>query len=270
MYTPDAQGSRAAAAPSRRLVRTIGGVALMVIGVALMAWGAHHLTENGNCSSTGYVSYGPVPTCKGNEFFYITSAFFLGPAVALVGWGMAKISGLMWPLTCVGYAVGFITIRNDAGPTSGAKAFGQVMGEFLIALAVLSVIITVRKRLRKKAGHAGATNAGATNAGAANAGAANAGAAPAGITLAGIPPTGSAGPAFGSAGLATTGPATVGPAPTPVASMPPSWGPPVTQAATGSGSDPYDKIAKLAQLHQTGAITDAEFEREKAKLLGEI
>jgi uncharacterized membrane protein len=255
MYTPDAQGSRAAAAPSRRLVRTIGGVALMVIGVALMAWGAHHLAENGNCSSTGYVSYGPVPTCKGNEFFYITSAFFLGPAVALVGWAFAKISGLMWPLTCVGYAVGFITIRNDVGPTSGAKAFGQVMGEFLIALAVLSVIITVRKRLRKKAGHAGATNAGA---------------APAGITLAGIPPTGSAGPVFGSAGLATTGPATVGPAPTPVASMPPSWGPPVTQAATGSGSDPYDKIAKLAQLHQTGAITDAEFEREKAKLLGEI
>jgi uncharacterized membrane protein len=246
MYTPDAQGSRAAAAPNRRLVKTIGGVALMLIGVALMAWGAHHLTENGNCSSTGYVSYGPVPTCKGSEFFYITSAFFLGPAVAVAGWGMARISGLLWPLTCVGYAVGFITIRNDdPGAAVGAKAFALIVGVCFVALAVLSVIITARKRLRNKAG-------------------------PAGITLAGIPPTGSAGPVFGSAGLATTGPATVGPAPTPVASRPPSWGPPVTQAATGSGSDPYDKIAKLAQLHQAGAITDAEFEREKTKLLGEI
>jgi hypothetical protein len=250
MYTPNAQGSSPAAAPKRRLVRTIGGVALMVIGVALMAWGAHHLTENGNCSSTGYVSYGPVPTCKGNEFLYITSAFFLGPAVAGVGWLMAQISGLMWPLTCVGYAVGFITIRNDAGIATGAKAFGVVAGEFLIALAVLSVIITVRKRLRKKAGRGGATHTG--------------------ITL-----EGSAGPVIGPVGLATTGPATaglatMGPTAAPVTSAPPSWGPPVTPAATGSGSDPYDKIAKLAQLHQTGALTDAEFQREKAKLLNEI
>lgn len=250
MHTPDAQGGRTAAAPNRRLARTIGGVALMVIGVALMAWGAHHLTENGNCSSTGYVSYGPVPTCKGSEFLYITSAFFLGPAVAGVGWLMAGISGLMWPLTCVGYAVGFITIRNDATAAAGAKAFGLLSGVFFIALAALSVVITLRKRHRKKT-------------------------APTGVLNVGIPPSGGPGLGVGSAEPAPAGPAPAGPAPAgpavaPMTSAPPSWGAHVTQAAAVSGSDPFDKIAKLAQLHQTGAITDAEFEREKARLLGEI
>jgi len=231
MFIPNAQGGRTAAVPSRRLARRIGGVALMLIGVALMAWGAHHLTENGNCSSTGYVSYGPVPTCKGNEFLYITSAFFLGPAVAGVGWLMAGISGLMWPLTCVGYAVAFITIRNDVSPSPGAKAFGLLSGYFFIALAVLSVVITLRKRHRKKTAPTGVLNVATPH---------------------------------------SAGPAPAGPAAAPMTSAPPSWGAPVTQAGAGSGPDPFDKIAKLAQLHQAGAITDAEFEREKAKLLGEI
>ena len=56
----------------------------------------------------------------------------------------------------------------------------------------------------------------------------------------------------------------------PVVSAPPSWGAQVTPAAAGSGSDPFDKIAKLARLRDTGALTDTEFQREKAKLLNEI
>jgi hypothetical protein len=236
MYTTEAQGSRPAAAPSRRLARNIGGVALMVIGVALMAWGAHHLTENGNCSSTGYVSYGPVPTCKGSEFLYITSAFFLGPAVAGVGWLMARISGLMWPITCIGLGVGFFTIRyDDVGAAPGAKAFSMLVGVSFAGLAALSVIVTLRKRHRKTASP--------------------------GIPHAGDP------------GLIAPGPAAAVPAIAPVVSAPPSWGAPVTPvnpAATGSESDPFDKIAKLAQLRDTGALTDAEFQREKAKLLNEI
>ena len=248
MYTPEAQGSRPAAAPSRRLGRTIGGVALMLLGVALMAWGAHHLTENGNCSSTGYVSYGPVPTCKGNEFLYITSAFFVGPAVALVGWVMAQISGLMWPLTCIGFGVGFFTIRDDVGAAPGAKAFGTLAAECFAALAVLSVIVTLRKRHRKTAS-GGITHAGIPG-------------------LATAPRPAAAGPA--AAGLAAPGSAAAGPATMPVVSAPPSWGVQVTPAAAGSGSDPFDKIAKLAQLRDTGALTDTEFQREKAKLLNEI
>jgi hypothetical protein len=33
----------------------------MLVGVALIGYGAHYLIRNGNCSSTGYTEYGPVP-----------------------------------------------------------------------------------------------------------------------------------------------------------------------------------------------------------------
>ncbi len=32
--------------------------------------------------------------------------------------------------------------------------------------------------------------------------------------------------------------------------------------------DPYDQIAKLSKLHDSGALTDEEFAAEKAKILG--
>jgi uncharacterized membrane protein len=41
------------------------------------------------------------------------------------------------------------------------------------------------------------------------------------------------------------------------------------RAATVDRSDPLDKIAKLAQLRDTGALTEDEFEIQKAKLLAE-
>lgn len=224
MYTPDVQGTGPAAARKHSIGRTIGGVALMLLGVALMAYGAHYLTMNGTCSSTGYVSYGPVPKCKGNEFLYITSAFFLGPAVAGVGWLMAGISGLLWPTFCIGLAVSFITIRDDVGAPAGEKAFGLITGYFFVALALLSVVVTLRKRHRKRN-------------------------APASLPR-------------------ITGPVVSQSVTVPATSVPPFSGARV--APTVTGSDPLEKIARLAQLRDTGALTDAEFEREKAKLLAEM
>jgi hypothetical protein len=80
---------------------------------------------------------------------YITSAFFLGPAVAGVGWLMAGVSGVLWPTLCIGLAVGLITIcEGTAAP--GAKSFGLVTGVCFAGLAVLSVIVTLRKKLRAR------------------------------------------------------------------------------------------------------------------------
>jgi len=36
------------------------------------------------------------------------------------------------------------------------------------------------------------------------------------------------------------------------------------------GPDPLDRIAKLAQLRDSGALTNEEFEAQKAKLLAEL
>ena len=41
-------------------------------------------------------------------------------------------------------------------------------------------------------------------------------------------------------------------------------------AAGPTGSDPFDQLAKLAQRRDRGAVAEAEFEREKAKLVSQM
>lgn len=208
--------------------KVVGGAALMLIGVALMSYGAHYLVKTGTCSGTGYTEYGPVPKCGSGEALYITSTFFVGPVAAVLGWLIARAWGWLWPTFCVGIGVGLVTLRLDATVTSGAKAFAILSGECLFALAVVSVIVSVRKRRRQ----------------------------------------------------ATTGPVAMygpdarwhRPGTEAVASEPdsfqpaPAWAP----GAREFGSDPFDKIAKLAQLRDTGALTEEEFERQKARLLAQM
>ena len=215
-----------------------GGVVLMLLGVALIGYGTHYLAKNGNCSSTGYVSYGPVPKCSGGEALYIISTFVLGPGLALVGWTFAQIDGVLWPAVCVSAGAGLITLQADAAP--GTQSFGVVGGILFFALAVLSVILTVRKRLRPKpAAHGPASPP--SPAGAAGL---------AGAPALSMPPA--------AAGSQPGGPQPGGP----------RFGGP--QPAGAPAQDPLDRIAKLAQLRDSGALTNEEFEAQKAKLLGEI
>jgi len=207
------------------------GVVLMLLGVALIGYGTHYVAKNGNCSSTGYVSYGPVPKCSGGEALYIISVFFLGPGLAVVGWMFAQIDGVLWPAVCVSAGAGLITLQADAAP--GTQSFGVVGGILFFALAVLSVIRTVRKRLRPKPAIDGPP------------GPADPAGAPVLSMSAGSPPA-AAGPQPGG----------------------PRFGGP--QPAGAPAQDPLDRIAKLAQLRDSGALTNEEFEAQKAKLLGEI
>jgi MFS family permease len=183
-----------------------------------MGYGAHFLAKTGTCSGTGYVSYGPVPKCGGNEALYIMSAFFAGPVAAIAGWLTAQAWGWLWPTFCIGVGAGLITIRNETTATLGARTLGLVGGICLFALAGLSIIVSLRKRrrlrtLRETAGG-------------------------------------------GTSVLAST------PAPSRLA-------PAEARAATAYQPDPLDTIAKLAQLRDTGAITEDEFEIQKAKLLAQ-
>ena len=235
MRAPQDNQQAVAGPRARSRSRTIAGVALMLLGVAVMAYGAHYVTKNGNCSGTGYTSYGPVAKCSGGEALYITSVFFLGPALAVVGWLLAGVSGVLWPAFCIAMAVGLITLREETTLSAGAKAFGVVTGEVFIVLAVVSVIVTVRKRRRPKAAPAGIAGTGTVLAGAAGLAA----------------PTGLAAPGTG----ATASPSGARRA-----------GPP----GTAAGPDPLDTIAKLARLRDSGAITDEEYERQKTKLLSQL
>jgi Short C-terminal domain len=218
---------------TRSVAKRVGGGVLMLVGVALIGYGSHYLIRNGNCSSTGYVAYGPVPKCGGAEGLYITSVFFLGPALALVGWLLARTWGWLWPLVCVSLAAGLATIKIDSTAPSGAKSLGLILGVCFGALAVLSVTLTVRKRLRPK------------------------------------PPTLSdpgiarAGPAVPDAGAGISSSASSSFASyQPVADPARSTGPP--------SEDPLDRLAKLAQLRDSGALTEAEFDSQKAKILSQM
>lgn len=214
------------------------GLAVLALGCAIAGYGAHYLFMNGNCSSTGYASYGPVPVCSGPEWLYIVSAFFIGPAVVLGGWGMTQISGLLWPVFCVFLGTAMVTIRIEPGAAPGAKTFGLAVGACFFALAVVSLVFTGRRRLR-----AGKTPAAPPGL-----------AAPAGLEIA---------PA---AGLPVPGtPLLRAPAdvPAPARGEPPAAGAP-------EPADPLDRIAKLAKLRDSGALTEQEFQREKAKLLAQM
>jgi hypothetical protein len=46
--------------------------------------------------------------------------------------------------------------------------------------------------------------------------------------------------------------------------------PPAPAAVAPSGGDAIEKIARLAELRDKGALTEDEFNREKAKLLAEL
>jgi hypothetical protein len=211
---------------SRPAGKRIGGLALMLVAVAMIGLCTHFLAMSGNCSNTGYLPNGPAPVCGGGEGFYITGEFFVGPLIALIGWGLAQLSGVLWPLTCLGVGTGLVTVKSGSNAPAGAPSLGQVGGVLFFALAVLSVGLTIRNRRREQ--HA---------------------------ALAGPP-------------------ASFAPPPASFALPPASFARPASFAPPAEPArprlDPLDTIARLAQLRDAGAITEAEFEREKAKLLGQI
>ncbi len=129
---------------------------------------------------------------------------------------------MLWPAVCVAVGIGMITLGADGSATSGARAFGLFAGIVFLALAVLSIVLTVRKRHRPKPAVTG-------------------------------PP--------GLASVLST-----------PAAQPPSAGPPPVnvQPMRTDSPDPLDRIAKLAQLRDSGALTNEEFEAQKAKLLAEM
>src|ERR1700683_3386459 len=135
---------------SRPVGRRIGGLALMLVAVAMIGICTHFLALSGNCSNTGYLPNGPAPVCGGGEGFYITGEFFVGPLIALIGWRFAQLSGVLWPLTCLGVGTGLFTVKSGSNAPAGAPSLGQVGGVLFFALAVLSVGLTIRNRRRKQ------------------------------------------------------------------------------------------------------------------------
>ncbi len=237
--------------PSNRM---IVGIAMLLFGGVLLGVGIHHVVKIGTCSSTGYSShYGPVPYCpKGTGWWiaFMIGGIFLTVIGGLIAGGGAV--GLILAITFGAIGAGALTVAFDSNVSSSKKTFGTIFGGSFLAFAALAALATLwvglsrlsRGSSRRPAGSGPPVPSFGTSAS----------------------PTASS--AFGSSGGepdAIMGAYSAGAtAPTP------TFRAPVTAPPAAGSADPVDRLAKLAELHKSGALTDEEFAREKAKLLGDM
>jgi Short C-terminal domain len=230
---------------------TIVGVAMVLFGSVLLGVGMHHVVATGTCSSTGYSSnLGPVPRCPAGTGWWI---MFIVVGILLAVFGGILSGGssaaLITPAIFAGIGIGSLSILLDHNVHSSTKTFAAIFGGAFAVFGVVPAVIIGGGSLLRSGRSSGRSRQSAFGT-------------PSGSdaimsAYAEVPrtPTPTAAPAtsaFAPASLATFQ------APSPVAS---------TAKASG---DALDKIGKLAKLHEQGALTDDEFNREKAKLLSEL
>ena len=215
-------------------------------GLAAFAWGLYHLMKIGTCASGGpYVSARPCPAGTGQYF----AGLFIGIWTAVIAMMVGGFAAYILPVvfTAVGGASLAAAFAGDAD--SGSKTFLIIFGgAFLFFGLVPAILVGGFMRGSRSSRKA----------------------------------------AFDTSSIASTPPSFTGLAPAPAGSMfgvnsPPASGTAMSAAGAArvaapamaspwpdSGGDAIDKLEKLDKLHKSGALTDAEFETQKRKLLGEM
>jgi hypothetical protein len=247
--------------------------------------GIHHLVSTGTCSSTGYAAnYGPVPYCPSGTGWWI-AFLFIGIIGGIVGGFLAggSTAGLINGSIFTAIGVGSFTVVFDkhASSKTFAGVFGgsfAVVGGIILMFVLASVFRSAQPSSRRERGkpRGGSTLLGSR------------------ITSAfGTPQTTGPGSSVSSAfgtpgkevdpimgayaaghsggaqtGLSGTGLSTSGLSDSGLGGLSSGVGAPTAPSPGGEVGSALDSLSKLADLHQAGALTDAEFAREKAKLLG--
>jgi hypothetical protein len=243
--------------------RTIIGVALLLFSAVLVGFGIHHLVRTGSCSSTGYSSYGPVPHCPTGTAWWIL--LLIGGIFGTIVGGLIAASGaiLIVPAVFTAIGAGAFTVGFDSAASSGTKTFGLIFGGCFLAFGLIPLLYIAARGLR------------------------NLGGAPPGYATSAAPPATTL-PTASSSVFEGPEPASpfgepskpdailgayaagTGTRPAPAPSAPLSFSSPAPSASSSSTPDAIDKLAKLAELRDRGALTEDEFNREKAKLLADI
>jgi hypothetical protein len=250
--------------PGRVIANVIAG--LVTLGaLAVFELSLVHLLETGTCASGGpYVSARQCPGGTGAWMAGLTLSIFVGLISSLVfvatargkvGWGSIMF-GAFFTVTAV--VAGYAALFDDkAASAPGAQLGGLIVaGVFLpmglIPLALGLKALQVSRRdgsLLSAAGHAVDRRV-------------------AGLGDARSTPPGAV-PDLGGPRPAPPPPRTV-PRPAAPTTPPSTWRMPARPAAAGAKADPLDQLAKLAELRKSGVLTEAEFQEQKAKLLGEV
>ncbi len=235
----------------------IVGVALLLFSAVLLGVGIHHVVATGTCSSTGYsANYGPVPTCPSGTGWWF--AFVFGGVIGgLIGALMAGSLGLVFAGIFGAIGFGALSVLFDSHTQSGEKVFAAVFGGCFALVGVAAgagVIASAIGSLRAPAAKSTTPRA------------------PTAASAFDAPRASSA---FGTASKdadpilsaynASRSAAPSAPEPSPL-----SLAPGLHAAMHAATRDAVDELAKLADLHQKGALTDEEFANAKAKLLGHM
>jgi hypothetical protein len=249
--------------------RTIVGVAVVLFSGVLLGVSIHHLVATGTCSSTGYSrNYGPVPYCPSGTGWWMLF-LFAGIIGSIVGGFVSGGSsvGLINGGIFTAIGLGSLSLLFDSSAHSGTKVFAGIFGgcfavaglgidAFVVAAAFRGMSSSRGSSSRSRSGsRLSSVGAGGTTSAFGTPQSTFAGTS--GASAFGTPDK-NADPilgAYAASSAATVTPASIG--------LSGSIG-----GSPSAASPDLDSIAKLADLHKKGALTDEEFAREKAKLLG--
>ncbi len=250
---------------SKLTTMRIFGVALLLFSAVLLGVGMHHLVRTGTCSSTGYsANLGPVPHCPSGTGWWM--AFLFGGIFGCLA-GAALAGSLALVFASIFGAIGFgaLSIVFDSSASSGAKLFGAIFGACFALVGVaagIAVIASALSALREDSGSSPPRRP-----------------PPQPVPSSALGGTDAA-QAFG-AGAKSESPVssttTVAPAPASPAGPSPLGLVPGLQAvaqqrgaAAAGGGDVAGQLAKMAELHKRGELSDEEFAAAKAKLLEQL
>jgi hypothetical protein len=270
----------------------IAGVAILLFSSVLLGVGIHHLVATGTCSSTGYsANYGPVPTCPSGTGWWFAFVFG-GIFGCLIGSALAAGVGFVFAGIFGAIGFGALSIVFDSSASNGTKIFGAIFGGCFALVGVVAWIAILKNAFGSlRAPRPAAPTATGTAA-------SGPGGSPFGKTEEPVSPFGTseAASAFGTtsneadpilsayqASHASTpstpsGGSTASTAPAGHAAVVPAAGTATAgnliaglkQIRQAAANESVDELSKLAELHRSGALTDAEFASAKAKLLGEM
>jgi len=254
--------------PHQPSTRTIIGVAVLLFGAILFGVGIHHLVATGTCSSTGYsANYGPVPYCpKGTGYWFLF--LFGGIFMVIIGGLVSGASSviLILPTVFLAIGIGSLTVAFDSQASSGSKTFALIFGGAFALFGAIPAFFVGVGAIRKLGGSPRSSPGGGSSGGSL-----------ASSSLAGGGSLGSS--AFGGStsqpdailGAYAASPTITSTTLAPQGTSPATPTAPSMPISSGrSSNDVLDKIARLSELHKSGALTDEEFNREKAKLLSEL
>jgi hypothetical protein len=247
--------------------RTIIGVSILLFTCVLAGVGIHHLVRTGTCSSTGYASdYGPVPYCPSGTGWWI-GFLMLGIFGSIIGGFMAGGSTVGLINGGIFSAIGFGSLSVIFDKHASSKAFAGVfggcfalVGGTILAVVLVSAFRSMTSGSRRPGSHPSRSSRTTSAFGTQRADGDISTSSAFGKPDSDIDPILGAYAASsrraetgigGFAGLSTT--------------SAPSATPASKSSDVGTA---LDSLSKLSDLHKSGALTDEEFAREKAKLLG--